>query len=314
MIVAQGFDTKVPPGGSTVTVGTFDGLHLGHRKILDTVVRRARASGTRSMVVTFHPHPRTVLGKGDVPLLTTLEERLELIGTCGIDCTVILAFTYGFSRLTADEFFRTAIVDGAGAREIVIGYDHMFGRDRAAGPEQITAIAESVGIAVTTVDPVSRGSAVISSSAIRKLLLAGSVDTAAEYLGRPYALSGIVVPGDARGRLLGYPTANLAAGALNKVVPGNGVYLVEAGLGGERRFGVMNIGTRPTFGTAGERTMEVHLLEFSGTLYGREIAVGFLRRLRDERKFPTQQELMTQISADLAEARAILSAGTYSHS
>jgi riboflavin kinase/FMN adenylyltransferase len=275
--------------------------------ILERVVRRSQETGTRSLVVTFHPHPRSVVGDGDVPLLTSLPERLDLIDRCGIDCTVILAFTYEFSRLTPEEFFARYIAGAAKAHEIVIGYDHMFGRDRTAGTNQLRIFAQEHGIAASVVDPVAKGTQIISSSVIRKLLLAGSVDIAAEYLGRPYRISGIVVAGDARGRAIGFPTANLAAEDLFKVVPGNGVYLVGLAIAGRRYYGMMNIGTRPTFSSAVSRTIEVHIFDFADTLYGQELVVDFLRRLRDERKFSSQEELIHQLESDKIESKKLLS-------
>jgi riboflavin kinase/FMN adenylyltransferase len=313
MIVARGFEELTDSGPSVVTVGTFDGVHLGHRMILDRVIQRSKETAARSLVVTFDPHPRTVVGRGDVPLLSTLPERLALIGECGIQAAVILAFTFEFSRQTPEEFFLRAIVDGAHAREIVIGYDHMFGRDRTAGTDHLRQLAQSHGIATSVVDPVKRGTDILSSSAIRKLLLAGAVETAAEYLGRPYRISGIVIAGDARGRVIGFPTANLAAEDLFKVVPGNGVYLVGVSLGAKRLYGMMNIGTRPTFSSAAERTLEVHIFDFAETLYGKELQIHFLRRLRDEKKFTSQEELVRQLASDSAASKKLLAELFSSH-
>jgi riboflavin kinase/FMN adenylyltransferase len=307
MIVARGFEELNGVGPSVVTIGTFDGVHIGHRVILERVIRRSAETAARSLVVTFEPHPRTVVGRGDVPLLSTLPERLELIGQCGVDAAVILAFTYEFSRQTPEEFFLRYILGGAQAREIIIGHDHMFGRDRTAGTEQLQALAMSHAVATSVVDPVTRDSKIISSSAIRKHLLAGDVETAAEYLGRPYQMSGIVVAGDGRGKAIGFPTANLASEDLHKIVPGNGVYLVAVTKGTDRMFGMMNIGTRPTFSATSARTLEVHIFDFAEALYGQELRVQFFRRLRDERKFVSQEELRRQLETDSIESKKLVS-------
>ena len=283
---------------SVVTIGTFDGVHLGHQAILREVTARARARGGRSVVVSFDPHPRDVVGRGPVRCLTTLDERLALIAGTGIDAAVVLEFTYEFSRQSPDDFYRRYVVEGTGVAEVVEGFDHMFGRDREAGVESLRELGRRYGFQTLTVPPVMIADEAVSSSSIREKILAGDVAGAAEFLGRPYAISGTVVRGDGRGKEIGFPTANVGPAPDNKVVPANGVYFVRVSLAGGEFPGMANIGVRPTFRDDARRTIEVHLFDRDGDLYGEPITVGFLRRLREERKFSSAQELVRQLKND----------------
>ncbi len=295
------------PGGrpSVVTVGTFDGVHAGHRSILEQLVTHSREQGIRNVVVTFTPHPRTVVKRGPVALLTTLEERLALFAECGVENTLVIEFTFEFSRQSPEEFILNTIVP-IGTREMIIGYDHLFGRDREAGTHELRVMAHEHGIDAVVVDPVHIGGAVVSSSSIRRQLDAGDVAGARAALLRPYALTGQVVRGDGRGSTLGFHTANVAVADPEKLVPANGVYAVTASVRGKEMQGMMNIGFRPTFERNDARTLEVHLFDFSETLYGESITVRFYQRLRDERKFSSAEELVRQLRMDRDQARTIL--------
>jgi riboflavin kinase / FMN adenylyltransferase len=293
---------------SVVTVGTFDGVHRAHREILREVVDRARKTGGRSVVVTFQPHPRQVVGGGTQPvrLLTTVREREELLGTCGIDLLVLLHFTPEFSRQTPREFFAGTVVGKIGVREAVVGYDHMFGRDRRAGSTELAELGKEFGFSVVTLPPFAVEGKTVSSTAVRTALDAGDATAAGTLLGYPYALSGRVVRGDGRGRTIGYPTANIIPEDPAKLVPARGVYVVGFRQGGVDRFGMMNIGVRPTISPGGSEKLEVHVFDFEGDLYGAAVTVTFLHRLREERTFATLDELAGQLHADHDHARKLL--------
>ena len=300
---------------SIVTVGTFDGVHLAHQEILREVVRRAGQRRGRSVVITFDPHPKEVVTspRGNVLLLTTLEERLSRMDELGIDLVYVIRFTVEFSRLTAREFLEHHVQGSVGVAEVVIGYDHMFGRDRLAGKDELEAMGRELGFAVDAIAPLLVDGDPVSSTRIRKSLGAGDVERASRFLGRPYKLAGTVMAGDGRGRKLGFPTANLVPLEGRKVVPRRGVYLVGVTAGGQKRFGMMNIGVRPTVVARGAETLEVHILGFDGDLYGTSLEVAFLRRLRDERRFGSEAELERQQREDESRARDIIESMTTEH-
>ena len=283
---------------SAVSVGSFDGVHVGHQAILRDVVMRAVSLKGQSVAVTFDPHPREVLGGGPVEQLTTLDERLAEFRDLGIDVTLILNFTYEFSRQTPREFYQRYIIDGIGAAEVIEGHDHMFGRDREAGVAALIALGRELGFTTTTLHPVMVDREIVSSSSIRELLLSGDVEKAARFLGRPYRLDGRVVRGAGRGRQIGFPTANIEPSSSQKLVPGGGVYFVSANVRQQHRYGMLNIGTRPTFTSNAGKTVEVHLFDFDEILYGDDVTVRFHRRLRDEKKFSSQTELSEQLQKD----------------
>jgi riboflavin kinase/FMN adenylyltransferase len=288
-----------------VTVGTFDGVHLAHREIIRDVVNRANMKEGRSVVVTFDPHPRDVVAKSKtpVPLLTTVEERIEQIGGMNVDVLLMLEFTFAFSRLSSREFYRDYIVQGTGVDEVVVGYDHMFGRDREAGIEELVQMGKEFGFSVFAVHPVTVRGETVSSTRIREALMAGDVAGAAQFLGRPYALAGKVAKGDGRGKTIGFPTANLVPVSPQKVVPARGVYAVAAEVKGEHRYGMTNIGTRPTVSSGQSTMIEVHLFDYDRDIYGETVNIAFLRRLRDEKKFGSLEELTAQLHRDRDEAR-----------
>ena len=293
---------------SVVTVGSFDGVHLAHREVIEEVGRRARARNGRSVVLTFEPHPKEVLSGTPVHLLTTLEERRALCEELGVDLFFLVEFTYEFSRQTSREFLVRYIIQGTGVSEVVEGYDHHFGRDREGSIEELVRLGKEFEFSVVAMKPVYIEEEIVSSSRIRQHLLEGRVDRAERLLGRPYALSGTVVRGDGRGRSLGYPTANIRLSSSRKVVPQDGIYFARVDLGGDVRFGMASIGVRPTFTTDGQRIVEVNILDFESDLYGRVITIQFLNRLRDQMKFDSVELLVEQMHRDKTESLRLLKA------
>jgi len=305
MIVARSVKEIPRDPGSVVTVGTFDGVHLAHAEIIREVVSRAKMREGRSVVVTFDPHPKQVVGPAGRPveLLSTIQERVELIGLLGVDVLLVLEFTYAFSRISPGDFYSSYIVDGTGVDEVIVGYDHMFGRDRAAGIDELVRMGKQFGFSVFAVHPFMVGGETVSSTVIRQALAAGDAERAASFLGRPYSLSGTVVTGDGRGKTIGFPTANIKPDSALKIIPSRGVYAVGVRLGSEQRYGMMNIGLRPTVSTAARETLEAHVFDFDRDIYGEQVTVTFLRRLRDERKFDSLSDLVAQLGRDREQAR-----------
>lgn len=291
--------------GYVATIGVFDGLHAGHQALIQRTVEQAVSSHRRSLAVTFHPHPRSVLAPGSkVDYLMTLDDRLSGLRGRGISEVIAHRFDQAVARLTAREFL-TNILPTHHIDALIVGENFRIGRDREAGVSELSALGREMGWTVATVPPVILDGARVSSSRIREALLAdGDVALAARLLGRPYELGGVVVEGAGRGRTIGVPTANLRPEP-EILIPLNGVYYCAAVLPeapAEEIPGVLNIGIRPTFESGG-RTVEVHLIEWSGDLYGREMHVRLLSRLREERKFASVQSLVDQIWRDIAMAR-----------
>lgn len=292
---------------SVLTVGTFDGVHLGHQALLRYLRERAEAVGGIPTVVSFDPHPREVVTGEAVPLLTTLEERAALLAEHGIERFVVLPFTRDLSMLDGEAYVREVLAGTIGLREIAIGYDHQFGRNRSGNRATLEAMGPELGFSVDVIPEQIVADATVSSTRVRNLLLdEGDVRAAAELLGRPYTLAGTVVRGDQRGRTIGYPTANLRALSDRKLVPRLGVYAVRARLGGTQHDAMMNVGRRPTFETDGAVSVEVHLFDFAEDLYGRDLTVTFVDRLRDERRFDGVEAIVAQLRQDEEDARARL--------
>ncbi len=295
---------------SVVTTGTFDGVHRGHQAILQYLKRRAVARNGSSTVVSFDPHPRAVVHGDAVPLLTTIDERARILDALGIDRFVVLPFTEAFANLQATEYVEEVLLEQVGMKEIVIGYDHAFGKDREGNRALLERMGTAHGFSVDVIPPQEVNHDVVSSSQIRSLLAKeGDVTRASELLGRPYVLSGTVEKGAGRGRQIGYPTANLDIHHPNKLVPQIGVYAthVQIGAEGPVHAGMMNIGRRPTF-EGMDVTVEVHLLDFEGDLYGQTVRVEFLRRLRDEKKFDSVDDLVAQLSRDEDHCKRVIQA------
>ncbi|MEP1306174.1 MAG: bifunctional riboflavin kinase/FAD synthetase [Balneola sp.] len=285
---------------SVVTVGTFDGVHLGHKALIETVVRKADERKARSVVISFDPHPRDIINPGSAGIkqLTTIRERREILEEIGIDILLIIPFTRDFSLMSSEEFVKDIVFEKVGVSEFVIGYDHHFGKDRTGTIETVENLGAELGFDAFVVSKREMGNITVSSTTIRKELSEnGDVEQASKLLGREYLLNGIVIHGDKRGRTIGYPTANLKAEHPNKVIPKDGVYVVKVRVEGEWFNGMMNIGNRPTFKEA-QKALEVNIFEFDKDIYGQTIQVRFLKRLRDEVKFSGIDELVAQLDQD----------------
>ena len=286
-----------------VTIGTFDGVHIGHQKILEQITKSARDLNCESLVLTFFPHPRMVLQEGtEMKQLNTLDEKIYLMDNLGIDNLVVHPFDKEFSRLTAEEFVKEVLVDVFKIKKIIIGHDHRFGRNRTANIDDLITFGETYGfdveqISVKEIDAVS-----ISSTKIRNALLEGNVALAANYLGYNYSLTGIVSKGKQLGRTIGFPTANIKIEESYKLIPLNGVYIAKSIIEGKTIYGMMNIGTRPTVdGTS--QTIEIHFFDFNQDIYNQKITISLLKRIRDEQKFESVDALKIQLGMDKTSAQ-----------
>ena len=287
------------------TLGNFDGVHRGHQEILSRVVSQARESGREAVLITFFPHPTSVLAPSRAPAaLGSLGERLERFREAGVDVVVLQHFTRAFAALEADEFIERYLVRRLEVAKVVIGHSVNFGRARGGNARTLTEAGARLGFAVEVVGPVKVDGIAVSSTAVRERLAAGEPVVASRLLGRAYAVEGRVVRGDRRGQGLGFPTANVRP--RTEVLVPDGVYAVRLRWNSDRRNGVANVGRNPTFGQGRARTLEAHLFEFDGELYGRALQVEFVDRLRGEKKFASAQELVEQIRDDVARAREVL--------
>ena len=298
--------------GSVATVGTFDGVHRGHQAVLAEVVRRARTRGLASLIVTFDRHPLEIVNPPAAPRLLTLpDEKRALLAQLGLDRIELLPFTAELARLAPEEFVRQVLRAQYGMRELVLGYDHGFGRGRTGDVELVRRLAREDGFAVDVVDAVRDDGQPISSSLIRTAVAHGDLAAAERWLGRRYGATGVVERGAGRGRTIGIPTINLAPPDPRKLLPPDGVYAVWVEVGkretgnGKRYGGMMNQGPRPTFGVTA-RALEVHLFDFAGELYGEAVTVEWVRRLRDVRTFPSREALVDQLGRDAVAARQAL--------
>jgi riboflavin kinase / FMN adenylyltransferase len=294
------------PNGTTVTVGSFDGVHLGHQAVLHEIGRRARESGRASVLVTFDPHPLEVVNpEAAPPLLTTGPERLEILAQSPLDYVLLLRFDRHLAGLTPEDFVREILLERCAVRELVIGHDHGFGRGRSGDVETLRRLGSAEGFDVDVVDPVDFGGQHVSSSRIRRAVAGGDLVTARAMLGRPYSVVGRVGQGERRGRLLGVPTINLSELSPRKLLPPDGVYAVRVEWRGGHAGGMMNQGPKPTF-EDGRRTLEAHLFEVDADLYGEWVRVEWVERLRDIERFESVQHLRTQLERDRSRALAAL--------
>jgi riboflavin kinase / FMN adenylyltransferase len=302
-------ESGLPPDvrGTFVTVGTFDGVHLGHQDVLGRLVRRAAASGLRSLLLTFEPHPLAVLRPDDAPpLLTTREEKLEILAEIGLDYVAVLPFSRTVAELDAESFVRRVLLARYRMRELLIGHDHRFGRGRSGDAAVLRTLGATLGFGVDVVHPVlAEGERPVSSTLLRRAVAAGDLATAARGLGRPYAISGRVVPGEQRGRLLGYRTLNLAPLSPRKLLPPQGVYAVRVQTPDGGHGGMLNLGGRPTFGDD-RVTLEAHVFDAERDWYGAPVRLDLVARLRDVQRFDGPEALVAQLGRDEAAARRAL--------
>lgn len=293
---------------TVLTLGVFDGLHLGHQLIMSTVVERAQATEATPTVITFDPHPRAVLHPESAPpLLQTFDQKIAAFEVLGIEQVIVIRFSKEFASVEAVEFLRDVVHERLQAREVYLGRGFAFGRNRDGNIELLKKVSGELGFFAAEVPEVQLRGERISSSRIRHALAEGRVNLARRMLGRPYGVEGRVVRGEGRGRVLGFPTANLAL--QNRVIPRSGVYVTATLIEGIWRRSVTNIGTRPTFETATEHSIETYVIDWSGDLYGDVVRVRFLHRLRDEKKFASVEELKTQIDSDLGQAQEYFERG-----
>jgi riboflavin kinase/FMN adenylyltransferase len=303
MRLFHGTDNAEIQRPTVLTLGVFDGLHLGHQLIMRSVVDRARAVGAVPTVITFDPHPRAVLHPESAPpLLQTLDQKVEGFGVLGIEQTIVVRFDEAFAQTRAEDFLRDVVKERLHAKEVYLGRGFAFGHNREGNIELLRRVSQDLGFFADEVPEVRLRNQRVSSSRIRELLSAGKVNLARRLLGRPYGVEGRVERGAERGQVLGFPTANLHP--KNRVIPRNGVYVTGALIDCKWRRSVTNIGVRPTFETAAEPSVETFVMDWAGDLYGDVIRVRFLHRLRDERKFGSIEELKAQIARDVTRAQS----------
>jgi riboflavin kinase / FMN adenylyltransferase len=282
-----------------LTIGTFDGLHLGHQEILKKLFERSRIHGGRNLLVTFHPHPRKVIMKSsDQKILSTPEEKADILEKLGLGNLLFINFTKAFSQQSPVEFIRDFVIEKIGLKEIIVGYDHKFGKAREGNHETLRKLGSELNFGTTFVDAFKIGDEIINSTKIRHALLSGSINHANNLLGRPYSFSGIVVEGDKRGRLLGYPTANIRIADNDKLLPALGIYAAEVFIDNQKYEALLSVGQRPTFYEEGEVVPEVYIYNFDKNIYHKDISVNILEMIRSEEKFSSADELVIQMNQD----------------
>ncbi len=296
------------PEPCVLTVGTFDGVHVGHIGLIRFLTDLAKEEQTCTTIVTFDPHPREIIhpdGK-KISLLTTLQERAEQLGELGIFRLVVIPFDRDFSLMDSEQFIRSTIWNRIGVSHFVIGYDHHFGKDRSGSVDTVMKLGHELGFKTTIFPKQNIGDQAVSSTRIRNLILdSGNMERATELLGRPYQLSGTVVKGDGRGRLLGFPTANILPDDERKLIPKQGVYAVTVTSNGSKYSGMLNIGTRPTF-SSNMQSIEVNLFDMDEQLYGQKLSIDFRFRIRDEKTFSSADELVKQLISDRSLSKSML--------
>lgn len=285
---------------SIVTIGTFDGVHIGHKKILEKVIQNSVLEDCESVVLTFFPHPRMVLqADSDIKLLNTVDEKIILLEKAGIDNVIIHPFSQEFSRLTAEEFVKTILVDKLNVQKIIIGHDHRFGRNRTANIDDLIQFGEKYDFDVEQISAQEINEIAISSTKIRNAIIDGAIALAKNYLGYNYFFSGTVASGKQLGRTIGFPTANIEIDETYKLIPKNGVYIVKSYYNNKDIFGMMNIGNRPTV-NGDNQTIEVNFFDFDENIYGQKLTITLLNRIRDEQKFASVDDLKMQLNEDKA--------------
>lgn len=290
-----------------VTIGTFDGVHMGHQKIIEHLLSSAKTTAFKTTILTFFPHPRMVLQQdSDLKLINTIEERIELLEKTGIDNLFVYPFTKEFSRLNAEEYVSQILVDKLNAKKVVIGYDHRFGRNRTANIEHLIEYGSEFGFEVEEISAELVENVSVSSTKIRNAIIDKDLETANAYLGYNFFITGKVTQGNAIGRQLGYPTANMYVEETYKLIPPVGVYLVYSHIDGKKVFGMLNIGYNPTIGDNIPKTIEVNYFGINQDLYHKKMRVFFLQYLRGEEKFASLDDLKTQLDADKQECLALI--------
>ncbi len=300
MNVFRGINEITRNTKTAVTIGTYDGLHLAHRQVINKVTSLANEKGLRSFIVTFEPHPQEVLKNKtpDIKLLTAIDEKLRLFEKAGIENVLVIEFTEEFSKNNAREFYEKYVYGGLGLSDLVIGYDHLFGRNREGSFETLKALGSEYGFSIHRVDEIDVDGKPVSSTRIRHALADGNIEEANKLLGYEYGFDGIVVEGDKVGRTIGYPTVNLKPVKENKVMPKEGIYCVRVVHIGNEYYGMMYHGFRPTLSEGIIRALEVHIFDFNKNVYGEKLTISFLTRLRDDKKFTGKEELIAQIDKD----------------
>lgn len=293
-------------GKTVVTTGTFDGVHIGHQQVVKSLIQSAKKNNCESVLLTFDPHPRIVLQQNtDLKLLSTLDEKITLLKECGIDNLLVIPFTKEFSRMTSLEFVREIIVKELDTEKLIIGYDHHFGRNREGSFEHLKEFGPVYGFDVEEIPAKDVEEVRISSTKIREALEEGDVKMAAKLLGHPYQMSGVVVKGNQIGGSLGFPTANIKISDQYKLIPKKGAYAVELKLDDEMYVGMMNIGVRPTIDDKQDLSIEVHVLDYKGDLYGEKISLLLVDRLRNEKMFDSREQLVEQLKRDEVNCRKV---------
>ncbi|MEE3020897.1 MAG: bifunctional riboflavin kinase/FAD synthetase [Bacteroidota bacterium] len=306
MKTIHGIENFPPSEGSIVTIGTFDGVHLGHKQILKQLIDTSQQSKLKSVLLTFFPHPRMVLQPDiSMHLIQTIEEREIALRKTGLEYLVIHPFSEKFSRLSADDYVKKILVEKLNVRKVVVGYDHRFGRNRTASLEDMYNYADIYDFEVIEIDAKKIKSTAVSSTKIRKAIEEGHIELANSYLGDPFTIEGVVVHGDKRGRELSYPTANIELQNKHKIIPKQGVYLIQSDHDNQVVYGMMNIGTKPTFYTTNP-SIEVHFFDWNSDLYDQTLQVKLLKWIRKEQKFDSVEELQAQIHADERYCRSYI--------
>jgi riboflavin kinase/FMN adenylyltransferase len=295
-----------PKKPAILTIGTFDGVHIGHQKIISDLVAKAKKENLCAVVLTFFPHPRMVLQKeSQLKMIDTLKEKRQLLEILGVEILIIQPFTLEFSRMTAIEYTRDLLVNGLGISKLIIGYDHRFGRNREATVEDLKNFGLDYDFTVEEIPAQDIASIAVSSTKVRNAITAGEIKKANQYLGRPFSLSGTIVKGDKIGRKIGFPTANLYIEEKYKLKPQNGVYLVQCNWDSQKYFGMMNVGKRPTI-SGKETQIETYFFDFDGDLYGKKLNINLLEKIRDEQKYDSLESLGNQLSIDQKSCRELI--------
>lgn len=299
MIIYNQIDEIKRDPNTVLTIGTFDGVHLGHQEIVKKLLERSNFHSGRNILITFNPHPRKVVNHhNNQKILTTIEEKIEILKELGLENLFIIHFTKEFSQLSPKEFIEDFIIKRIGLKEIIVGYDHKFGKGREGNQETLRILGKELGFEISVVNEFKINEEIVNSTKIRQALLNGNIKQANLFLGRYYSFSGLVVEGDKRGRLLGYPTANLKLNDEDKLLPGLGIYAAEVTIDSEKHFGLLSVGQRPTFYDHGEVVPEVYIYNFNKDVYNKNLKICIIEKLRGEEKFESPEELINQMNKD----------------